>query len=46
MQQGSSSVRRTAAKTTFNLKKAVATEITEVSEEKQKDTTNDLIPFG
>jgi hypothetical protein len=28
------------------LKKAVATEITEVSEEKQEDTTNSLIPFG
>jgi hypothetical protein len=28
------------------LKKAVATEITEVSEEKQEDTTNKLIPFG
>jgi hypothetical protein len=30
----------------FILKKAVATEITEVSEEKQEDTTNDQIPFG
>jgi len=30
----------------INLKKAVATEITEVSEEKQQDTTNGLIPFG
>jgi predicted RNA-binding protein with EMAP domain len=30
----------------FILKKAVTTEITEVSEEKQEDTTNGLIPFG
>jgi len=30
----------------FYPKKAVATEITEVSEEKQEDTTNGLIPFG
>jgi len=30
----------------FNLKKAVATENTEVSEEKQEETTNSLIPFG
>jgi hypothetical protein len=30
----------------MNLKKAVATEITEVSEEIQEDTTNGLIPFG
>jgi hypothetical protein len=27
-------------------KKTVATEIAEVSEEKQEDTTNNLIPFG
>jgi hypothetical protein len=29
----------------MNLKKAVATEFTEVSEEKQEDTANNLIPF-
>jgi hypothetical protein len=31
---------------TIHPEKAVATEITEVSEEKQEDTTNGLIPFG
>jgi hypothetical protein len=30
----------------YKPKKTVATEITEVSEEKQEDTTNGLIPFG
>jgi hypothetical protein len=30
----------------FILKKTVTTEITEVSEEKQEDTTNGLIPFS